>query len=187
MLVVGAGDLLVGAGDDEVRRVHGDQVGGELGGEVVLGVVVLPVEIRVEVLGLLQGVGDVALGDVHARREQRGHQVAVGVVADDQIRPPAQIRQDGAFHLVGEAFQVGPDLEAGDPLGDDLPVVASERHPQDARALGAGDGLLGLVAGGAPGLGMRRVTTRMRGSISRPCSASRSRISRSSARTWSRM
>jgi hypothetical protein len=66
MLSLGAGDLLVGAGDDEVRRVHRDQVRGELAGEVVLGLVVLPVEVGVEVLGLLQGVGDGALGDAQA-------------------------------------------------------------------------------------------------------------------------
>jgi hypothetical protein len=61
--VVGAGDLLVGAGDDEVGAVHRDQVGGELGREVVAVLVVAPVEVGEQVLGLLQRVGDVALAD----------------------------------------------------------------------------------------------------------------------------
>jgi hypothetical protein len=37
-----AGDLLVGGRDDEVRGVHGDQVGGELAAEVVLVLQLLP-------------------------------------------------------------------------------------------------------------------------------------------------
>ena len=43
--VTGAGDLLVGRGDNEIRCVHGDQVSRELRREMILLVIVSPVEV----------------------------------------------------------------------------------------------------------------------------------------------
>ncbi len=126
--VGGAGDLLVGRGDDEVGRVHGDEVGRELAGEVVLLLVVAPVEVRQQVLGLLQGVGDGALGHAQALRQQRGHQVAVRVVADDQVGAALQLGQHLPLDVEGELLQVGPDLEARDPVRHDLAACARGRE-----------------------------------------------------------
>lgn len=69
---VGARDLLVRAVEDEVRGVHGDEVGGVLAGEVVAGLVLLPAEPRQRVLGDLERVRDVALRDAEPlAREHR--------------------------------------------------------------------------------------------------------------------
>ena len=61
-----AGDLLIGAGDDEYRRVDGDQVRRVLTGEVVGALVMFPVVVGIEIFCLFQRVGDVALG--HTQR-----------------------------------------------------------------------------------------------------------------------
>jgi hypothetical protein len=46
-------NLLEGTGDDKVSMVHGNQVSGELAREVVVILKLLPVEVRVRVLGFL--------------------------------------------------------------------------------------------------------------------------------------
>ena len=73
-------------------------VSGVLAGEVVVLLVMLPVEVRVQVLGLLQGVGDVALGHPQAPRQQGGHQVAVRIVADDQVRSSTQFGEQFLYY-----------------------------------------------------------------------------------------
>lgn len=57
-LILPPGDFLVGAGDDEVSVIHGDQVGCELAWEVVLILELLPVYIRTRVFCFFQCVGD---------------------------------------------------------------------------------------------------------------------------------
>ncbi len=49
-----------------------------------------PVDVAVGVLGKLQSVPDVALGDAHVVAQERRHQVAVRVVPDQQVRIVAQ-------------------------------------------------------------------------------------------------
>lgn len=51
-----SGDFLVSAGDDEISVVHCDEIGCELAREVVLLFKVLPVDIRIGILGLLEGM-----------------------------------------------------------------------------------------------------------------------------------
>ena len=77
--------FLVGRGDDEIGRVHGDEVGRVLGGKVMLCLVITPVEIAVQVLRLFQRVGNVALDHPHAFRKLGGNQIAIRVIPDNQI------------------------------------------------------------------------------------------------------
>ncbi len=107
-----AGDFLVRAGDDEVSMVHADQVRRVLAGEVIGCVVVFPVQRRMQVFGLFQRMGDVALGHAETFRQQTGHQIAVGIVADDEVGAPPQLRECLALDIDRKGFQVRPDLEA---------------------------------------------------------------------------
>ena len=91
--VTGPGDFLVGGGYNEIGCIHGDQVGGELAGEVVVLLVVTPVQVGIQVLGLFQRMRNVALRHTQTLRQQRRHQVAVGIVTDDEIGPPPQFSQ----------------------------------------------------------------------------------------------
>ena len=69
-LAVISGDFLIGAGNDNVGGVHGDEVRDELAGEMMAGIVITPVEIAVEMFTLLQRVGNVALGDINYQYHQ---------------------------------------------------------------------------------------------------------------------
>ena len=60
-----AGYLLICGRDDEVGRVHGDEVGSELARKVVLLLQRLPVDVRIWVLGLFQSMSNVALHTQH--------------------------------------------------------------------------------------------------------------------------
>jgi hypothetical protein len=100
-------------------------------------------------LVFFQSVGDIALGDLHALGHHRRDQVAVGVVADDQRGPPAQLGQHFLFGLEGEALEVRPHLEARNPVGDDLTGTVAERYAHDLGVFGAHDVLARLIAGGA--------------------------------------
>ena len=151
--VIATGNLLIGAGDDEIRRVHGDEIGGELGCKVVLRIVLAPEEIGVEIFGLFQGVGDVALRHLELLSQQGGHQIAIGVVADDQIGAAIQLCHQLFPRLDGKSLQIRPHLEARDPVAHHLSSGRAERHPQNGGVLGTGDGLEALVAGGTARLG----------------------------------
>ena len=66
-----AGDLLVGGRDDEVRGVHGDQVGGELAAEVVLVLQLLPaVQVQGRVQACFQRPLSPASSELHKPRRQ---------------------------------------------------------------------------------------------------------------------
>ena len=71
--------------------------------------VVAPVEVGVQVLGLLQGMGDGALGDPQPLAQQGGHQVAVRVLRQvDLEQPEAQpiiVVQGGQGVKIGQAVQ----------------------------------------------------------------------------------
>lgn len=84
--VVPSGNFLEGTGDNEVGVVHGNEISGELAREVVLGVKLLPVDVRVGVLGLLQGMCNGALGHTQFVGQQCRNQIAVTVVANDEVR-----------------------------------------------------------------------------------------------------
>lgn len=68
------------------------------------------------------------------------------------IRTPLKSASAGAPASPCELLEVGPDLEARDPLRQDSARVA-EGHAQDAPVLGAADALDALVARGALGVG----------------------------------
>ncbi|MFS7982810.1 hypothetical protein Hanom_Chr10g00967161 [Helianthus anomalus] len=61
--VLASSNLLESTGDDEVGMVHGNKIGCKLRREMILFLKVLPVDVRVRVLGFLQGVGNGTLGD----------------------------------------------------------------------------------------------------------------------------
>ncbi|EKD36265.1 MAG: hypothetical protein ACD_75C01576G0002 [uncultured bacterium] len=151
--VGGARDLLIGRGDDEVRRVHGDHIGGELAGEMVLFLHLLPVKGRIEILCFFQGVGDGALGDAEAFGHDVGDQIAVRIVADDEIGPAAEDSHHLVFGLVRESLQIGPDLEAGDPLRQNRAVAAAEWDSDDMDVVGAFDFFLRDITGSTAGFG----------------------------------
>ena len=115
--------------------------------------VVFPVEIRIEVLRLFEGVGDVALRHAKSLRHERCHEVPVRVVADDEIRTPADLGEQLDLRVLGVLLQVRPDIETRDPVRDDLARRVAERHAQDERVLCAGDRFEALIARGAVGLG----------------------------------
>ena len=54
-------NFLIGAADDEIRRIHGNDVSRELNGKVVVRLQFLPIQIAEQILGLFQSVRHVAL------------------------------------------------------------------------------------------------------------------------------
>ncbi len=149
----GPGNLLITAGNNEISGIHRDQVGGKLAGEMILRVVFLPVQVGIQIFGLFQGMSNATLRHSQPLRQQSGDQIAVGVITNDQIGPGTQFGQDDLFRLHGEAFEVGPNLEAGDPVGDNFAPLSAEWHPHDPRPDAADDRLQRLIAIGGIGLG----------------------------------
>ena len=156
-------------------------------GKVVVVFVFPPVKIGEQVFGFLEGVGDIALRDAQSLGEKRGHQIAVRVVADDQVRLAAKFGQDDLFRVDRKPLQVGPDMETGNPLRHDRAVSFGEGDANDAGVAGAVDVLFGDVA---TGLGSIRdlpgddqnIRFRLQALFFETV-----RISFSRARTWSRM
>ncbi len=147
--VLAAGDLLGGAGDDKVGLVHGDQIDHELDGEVVLMLKLVPVEVAEEIFRFFQGVGDIALDHSHAPGEPGGHQIAVGVVAHQQIRPPPQLPADLLLGIDRELIEKGPDPETGDPVRNHRIIGIAKGNPQNPDIVGLPHLLQALVGGGA--------------------------------------
>jgi len=113
----------------------------------MLGLVVLPMQVGQQILRLLERVSDVALRDPELMRHDGRDEVAIRVVADDEIGPRAsELREKLALRVDGIALEVRPDLEARDPLRDDLPaLVVAKRHAKDARVFRPEDRFDALV------------------------------------------
>ncbi len=146
-------DFLIRAGDDEIRLVHGYEIGGVLAGKMIVRLHVLPEQIGKQVLGFFQGMGDGALDDPHAVREEGCHQVAVGIVADDEVGPALQLGQQFVFAVCGEPVQVPPYFKAGNPVLNDVSVLVVKRYPENIGMIGAQYIFCRLVAGGIPCIG----------------------------------
>ena len=57
------------------------------------------------------------------------------------VEAARQLGDDLALRLEREALEVGPDLEARDPLWNNLALSGPERHSQDTGGFGSGDRL----------------------------------------------
>ncbi len=79
-------------------------------------------------------------------RHHGSHQIAVRVVADDDIGPGAELAEDLALGVARELLEIGPDLEAGDPLGKDLVIFVAERNAQYPRRVGSRHRFQSLIA-----------------------------------------
>lgn len=79
--------------------------------------------------------------------------MSLRLLTDAEVGFPSQLCQHLLGGVDGEALQVGPQVEPGDPLLQDAPLPVPEGHSEDARVLGAPDVLQSLVAGGAMRLG----------------------------------
>ncbi len=126
-----AGNFLVRAGDDEIGRIHRNQVGRVLAGKMMVLVVLLPIQVRVQILALLQCVRNIALCHSHAVRKHRGHQVSIGVVSNDEIWPLTKLGDYLARGFFGELFEIGPSVKSRYPIADDLTLLISKRDTQD--------------------------------------------------------
>ena len=93
-------------------------------------------------------MGDVALRDPETMRQDARDEVAIRVVANDEIGThTTELGEQLALRVDRIALEIRPDLEARDPLRDDLPLfVRAERDAQNARVLCPEDRLDALVA-----------------------------------------
>lgn len=146
-----SGDFLEGTGDDEVGVIHGDKISGKLRGEMIFLIEVLPVDIRIRVFGFLEGMSDCALSDTQFVSEQRGDEVSLTVVSDDQIRFRLQLGGDFFGDILSESLDVWPHLKTRDPFAKNTFFV-SEWNSKNMRVLCSEHLLKSLPAGGSDGV-----------------------------------
>ena len=141
----GAGDFLIGTGNNEIRAIHRDKISCVLAVKMVLSLILLPVQSRMKIFALFQRMRDIALSYPHPFRNQGRYQIAIRVIADNEIGAAAQLRQRFTFDVVGEIFKVGPDLETGYPMSNNFSIFFSKRYAYDPRILGTMNFLQRLV------------------------------------------
>ena len=71
----------------------------------------LPVEVRVGVLGFLKRMGNGTMGNTHLVCKQACNKVSVTVVSDDQVRIGLELSSNFVRVIISECFQVRPDLK----------------------------------------------------------------------------